>query len=808
MDTLFQNLRFGLRILRRNPLIALSITLVLGIGIGVNSAIFSIVDGVLLHAVRYPEPQKLVFAWSLDAQGGVNDVSPADFVDWRAQSKSLSDLAGWMPTSFVVNGGERPRQMGGARVTANFFRTLGIKPLLGRAFLPDEDGLEHPENATKSVFVSYRLWQEELGADPNVLGRTLRVDSVPYTVIGVAPADFQFLWRPHDLWIPVSLNVHERDYRDLVVFGRLGGTREAASAEMSVIARSLAATYPKSDKGWTIRIDDFQEWFLNRTFRIRLLLLFGAVGMVLLIACANVASLLLARSAARQREIAVRVSLGATRSHVISQLITESAMLAFAGGGLGLAIAWSLIRFAPKFVPPNSIPGGPVELTASVIWFTLGISALTCALFGLAPALTAASNDTLAVLQDSSRGTTAGTKRRQFRQIMVAGEVAVALVLLASTWLMVGEMRQLGKVDLGFEPKNTLTLRLYMPLLKYDASHALAFYRRALMALAAVPGVENATVGSSLPLYGTSMTYVSFDLEGSPRDESELPLVGYAAVDSGYFHTLGIPLERGHLFTPADDERAPLVAILDRTMAARYFPDQDPIGKRIMINRPVRSHGEERVSLQVVGVVGKVKLTDLSSDSKPVVYVPLPQNPFPRTVWFAAHTNIDPLTLGSAVRREFMNIDRDQPVEQVGSMEQIVASQFAQPRFQTGLMSSFSLMALFLTALGIYGVNSYAVQQRRNEIGVRMALGASRGHVIRGILAQGMRPTAIGIAIGLAGAEAMATGLKTVLVGAGAHDPLAFLGASLLLAIVAAGACYIPARKATRIDPAIALRAD
>jgi predicted permease len=328
--------------------------------------------------------------------------------------------------------------------------------------------------------------------------------------------------------------------------------------------------------------------------------------------------------------------------------------------------------------------------------------------------------------------------------------------------------------------------------------------------LAALPGVESVTVGSSLPLNTISITnVVTFDLEGAPpRGEGELPLVAYAAVDSGYFRTLGIRLQRGRLFTPADDERAPLVALMDQTMAARYFSDQDPIGKRIIVNRPLRSAGEEQVKVEIVGIVGNVKLTDLSSDPKPLLYVPILQNPFAKTVWFAARTNVDPLSLSSAVRREFMDIDREQPVEQVGSLDQIVARQFAQPRFQTGLMSSFALMALLLAAVGIYGVNTYAVQLRKNEIGVRMALGASRGHVLRNIIVQGMRPTAIGIIVGLAGAEAIAQGLKSVVVGPGAIDPLAFLGAALLLAIVAAGACFIPARKATRIDPAIALKAE
>lgn len=812
MGSLLQDVRYGARVLLRTPIITGSIILVLALGVGVNSAMFCIVDALLLHAVRYPDPQTLAFVWSVDPQGAPSDVSVADFMDWRARAKSLSDLAAWMPGSFVITGGDRPRQVSGARVTANFFRTLRVTPILGRTFLPDEDGLERPGEAARSVMISYRLWQEDLGADPNVLGRTIRIDSTPYVVIGVAPPDFQFWWRPHDIWIPVSLNIHDRDYRGLVVIARLTTARARATAEMTVIARSLADTYPNSDKGWAIQVDDFQEWLLNRTFRTRLLLLSGAVGLVLLIACANVASLLLARSTAREREIALRISLGATRWRIISQLLTESALLALTGGTAGLAIAWALIRAAPNFVPPNAIPGGPVEPNFAVIWFTLAISLVTCVLFGLAPAAAAVSNDTQEALKDSSRGSTAGRKSSRLRQIMVAAEVAVALMLLASTWLMIGNLRSLTKIDPGFDPKNVLTLRLYLPAAKYDSKQALGFYRLALQRIATLPGVKSVTVGSSLPLltqFEVRQFEVGFRRENSPAREGEKPSAPYAAVGADYFRTLGIPLDRGRLFTEADNENAPLVAIVNAAMVARYFPAEDPIGQHLMVDRPLPvGFGEETVKLEIVGVVGNTTVTGLSTAPKPVIYVPHPQNPRSRAVWFAARVDGNPLTLGSPVRREFMEIDKEQPIEQVGSLEQMMASQFAQPQFQTGLMTSFALMALLLAAVGIYGVNAHAVEQRRNEIGVRMALGATRMHVLRDVIFQGMRPTAIGIVLGLAGAEGMAFWLKSVLVGTGSLDPLAFVGAALLLAIVAAAACYFPARKAIRIDPAIALRAE
>ncbi len=805
MGFLLQDVRFGVRIFSRTPAITSSIILLLALGIGANSAMFSVVNELLLHPVRYPNPETLVFVWSHDPQGALSDVSPADFMDLRAQATSLGDFAAWMPTSFVVIGGERPRQLGGARVTANFFGTLGVKPILGRTFLPQEDGLDNPANAAHSVVISYRLWQEELGADPNVLGRTLRVDSVPYTIIGVAPNEFRFWWRPHDLWIPVSMNVHERDYHDLVVVARLKGTRARAAAELSVIARSLAEAFPKSDKGWTLQVEDLKERLLNRTFRSRLLVLSGAVGLVLLLACTNVASLLLARAAARQREIAVRISLGATARRLAQQLITESAILAFCGGGLGLAIAWALIRAAPHVVPANAIPGGPIELSMPVIWFSLGLSVATCLLVGLAPAVGIARAETQTALKQSGRGTTAGRASRWARQAIVAAEVAAALVLLAGAWLMASSLRNLTNIDPGFDPSNVLTVRLFLPSSKYNAAQALRFYRQGLERMASLPAVQSVTVGTSLPLLNNME--VRFDRDGSARGEAERAGAPYAAVGVEYFQMLRIRLIRGRFFTEADNENAPPVAIVSEALAVSYFPNEDPIGKRIVVSRPVRfQNSEEIVKLEIVGVVANVKLADLAANPEPMIYVPHAQNPFSRGVWFAARTAGNPAALASAVRGEFMTIDKEQPVEQVGSLDQMLSNQLAQPRFQTGLMASFAFMALLLAVLGIYGVNAYAVAQRRNEIGLRMALGASQGAVLRQVIGQGMLPTGIGIIAGVLGAAGTTSLLRSVLVGTDALDPIAFLGAAVVLASAAALACYFPARRATRIDPAIVLR--
>jgi putative ABC transport system permease protein len=807
MESFLQDVLLGARMLRRSPGISASIILVLVLGIGANSAMFAIVDGLLLHPVHYPDPEKLVWVWAVDPQGVPSNATPANFLDWRKQSKTISDFAGWMSANFVITGEERARQVGGARVTANFFRTLGVKPVLGRTFLPDEDGLENPAAAAHSTVISYRLWKQDLGGDPNVLGRTLKLDSIAYAIVGVMPPDFQFWWRSHDVWVPASLNPQDRDYHNVTVIARLRAPRDRAIAEMAVIARSLEQAYPKSNKGWTIQVDDFQEALLSRTFRTRLLLVSGAMGLLLLIACTNVASLLLARSATRDREIAVRISLGATGARLLRQLLSEGVPLAAIGAALGLALAWLLIHLAPQIVPPNAIPGPPIELNMRITLFTLVVASVTCLICSLAPALAAAGSDVQATLKDGGRGSTPGHDRQRLRQVMVVAEVALALMLLAGAGLMIESLRNVARVDLGFDPKNVLTLRLFLPRTKYNDEQALRFHKVALQRITSIPGVKSATVGSSPLWLSLNQMAVSFDLEGaSPRSAAEWPTASYIAADPDFFHTLGIPLRRGRTFSEADNETAPLVAIVSEALVRRYFPREDPIGKRMLVDRPIRGNNasEEIVRLEVVGVAGDVRRPDLSSES--IIYVPHEQNIWGPWAWFAARTELSPIALGSAVRAELMSIDPEQPIEQAGTMEQMLTDQLAQPRFQTQLMGAFALMALVLAAIGIYGVNAYAVVQRTHEIGVRMALGATSGDVIRDVIGQGMRLTAMGIGIGILGALAIASLLKSVLVGISATDPITLFSVAVLLAIVAALACFIPARKATRIDPAVALR--
>jgi putative ABC transport system permease protein len=794
--------------LRRAPGITVSIAVILALGIGVNSAIFGVVDGLVLHPVNYPHSEELVFLWSYDPQRVRGKTAPANFLDWRAQAKSLSGFAAWVPTSITVTGLDRPHQIAAAGVTANFFETLGAKPLLGRTFLTGEDGLDGASSVAHPAVISYRYWQQYLGGDPNVIGRTVRLDSQPSSIVGVMPRDFQFWWRPEDMWAPLPMEVHNRDFGILTVIARRKAPLARAAAEMNVIAHNLAETYPKNDRGWTIQVEDFGDRLLNRTFRMRLWLLSGAVALLFLIACTNIASLLLARAAAREREMAVRLALGAAGSRIAAQLFTESALLSALGGGLGLLLGWALIRLAPRIVPAGVIPG-PIELNGAVAGFTLVISAMTSLLCGLAPALFSARSDVQGVLRESSRGSTAGRGRQRFRQTMVAIETAIALVLLTGGGMMVQSLANLTRADTGFDPNNVLALRVFLPLAKYDAAAAQSFNRLALQRLATLPGIESAASGTTIPVLDNQR--VSFEVEGvPPRDEGQSPDIPYAAVTPDYFRTARIPCRRGRFFTDADNERSPGVAIINEELVARYLPPGDPIGRRLQVSKPLRgrnSYGSPEW-LQIVGVVGNIRLSARSMEVKPMLYVPYAQGNWSTGVWFTTRTERNPSSLVSAFRSEFMRLDPDQPIEQISSLDQMLANQLAQPRFQTGLMGSFAALALILAAIGVYGVNAYAVTQRRTEIGLRMALGATPGAVLREVAVRGMAPSAIGLAAGLAGSIAASSALKSVLVGAGNAGVSSYFASALLLAVVSAAACYFPARRATRVDPAIALRSD
>ncbi len=810
MESLFQDIRFGLRILLRSPLVTGAILVTLTLGIGANSAMFSLMDTVLLHPVRFPEPQDLMLLFERGPVGTRSSVSPANFLDWRARAKSFSELAGWAPGTFVVTGSDRPEQATGATVTANFFRTLGARPVLGRTFLPGEDGLPNPADASKVAIISYRFWQENLGGDRNVLGRTLYLDQVPYAIVGVMGPDFQFIYRRHALWIPIRMNPNNRDYHSLTVVGRLrGADRSQATAEMLALSRALAAAYPESNKGWSVEVIEFREW-LVRTFRPRLLLLAGSLALILLVACTNIASLLLARSAGRTREMALRVALGATRPRLILQLLIESLSLGLLSGLFGLALAYYLLTAAPHFLPPNILPSVPLELSPLVVFFTLGLSVFTAILFGLVPAISLGGADVHEGLKEASRGSSGGPSRQRFRQSMVVLEVAAGLILLSTAALIARSVQQLESLDVGAQPRNVLTARLFLPLAHYNASTALEFHRRLLDRVRALPNVEAATVATNLPLMRLSIE-VPFDLETAPsRPIAEKPGSGYTTVTPEYWNTLGIQLRKGRRFEDTDNEKAPPVVIVNEAFAARYFPSEDPVGKTILLNRPIlgKEDFEDSVRARILGVVSNVNVGEIAAAPAPVLYAPDAQNVWSTATWIAVRTTLDPAGLTAALRREVQQLDKDIPIEQAGSLEKSYQDQFAEPRFQTGLMGVFAIFAVVLAVVGIYGINAYAVAQRGREIAVRSAMGASPANIFATILGEGMKLAGLGVAVGILGAFVAARFLGSALVGVVHEDPWILAGTALLLLLVSAAACYVPARRAVLIDPATALRQD
>jgi putative ABC transport system permease protein len=809
VDSFLQDVRFGLRILLRTPVITSAILLSLALGIGANTAMFSILDAVFLRPVRFADPANLTLLWEQPPEGGQGTVSAANFLDWRERSHSFAELAGWSPVTYVVTGGDHPEGILGAAVTANFFHALGARPVLGRTFLPGEDGIPKPTEASRVAVISYGMWQEILGGDPNVIGRMVRLNDVPYAVVGVMAPDFRFLGRRQSIWVPLTINRANRDYRYLTVIGRLNKPRTIAAAEMTTLARSLGEAYPKTNRGWSVEVDDFREWLANNFYRARLLLLAGALGLILLIACTNIASLLLTRSAARANELSLRVALGATPVRIVRQLLMESLLLAATGGILGMLLAWVFIQAAPAILPPAVVPTGvPLEMSPLVLLFTAAVSLATGALFGMVPAISANRIKIQETLKDSGRTSTSGGTQRWFRDGVVIFEVAVALVLVSAASLLIAGVRKLAQIDPGSRVDHVLTLRIFLPQGRYDASHALALHQQALKRVEALPGVESATIATNLPLQKVSME-VPFDLETAPpRTLEERPGIGYVGISPGYLQALGIPLRRGRMFTEADNSDAPPVVIVNEAFAARYFPNEDPVGKTLLLNRPIlgKDNFEDTIHAEIVGVVGDVKPDNLNGPPVPILYGAHAQNVWSASSWLAIRSTVDPAGLTEAVRREMLELDKGLPVEQASSMEQIYLKQFAEPRFESQLMGAFAALALVLAGIGIYSVNAYSVSQRSREIAMRVALGASSRAILLNVLGRGLVLAFTGILAGVAGTFLASRLLKSMLVGVNADNPWTLAAAALILVLISAGACYLPARRAIRIDPSAALR--
>jgi putative ABC transport system permease protein len=797
MNTLLQDLRYGLRALLNKPAFSLIAIITLALGIGANTAIFSVINTVLLKTLPYKDGDRLVAVWGKLKLVDQVELSPNELTDFRERSHSFAQLAASERTNLNLTGNGEPVRLEGQAVTANLFPMLGVAPLLGRTFTAEEDRT----NARVAV-LSYGLWQNQFGGKPDVAGKTILLDGKNYEVIGVMPNEFQFpppvtSYKQGEIWVPRALETESRrDAHNLFTIGQLksDATFAQARAEMDGIARQRQQEDSRREGG--INLVPLQAQ-VGRQLRPSLLMLAGAVGFVLLIACANVANLLLASASTRQKEIAVRLALGASRWRIVRQLLTESLLLSLLGGGFGLLLAaWS--SEAIRVLGADQIPrADQVNVDGMALGFTLLLAILTGAIFGLAPALQASRVDLNQTLKEGGRsGSAAGHHR--LRSALVIAEVALSLVLLVGAGLLIKSFWRLLNVDPGFNPQHLLSVELSLTSERYaDESQRAAFYQQLLERLSTLPDVQAAAIVNHPPFSGRRGIDV-FKIEGKPEPKGldDLPLADSRVISPDYFQMMSIPLLQGRAFTAADAKASPQTVIVNQAFAERYWPGENPLGRRL---------SNEDEWMTVVGVVGDIRQSGLDQEAAPHVYAPYLQTPLRRS-GVLLRTSGDPLSLVAAVRSQVNVIDPDQPIYNIHTMEELIAGSMSGRRLNLMLLAVFAFTALVLAGVGIYGVISYAVTQRTREIGIRMALGAQSSDVLKLIVKQGMVPVVIGMALGIAGALALTRVMASLLFGTSATDPLTFALIALLLSVVALLACYIPARRATKVDPMIALR--
>ncbi|HVG32679.1 MAG TPA: ABC transporter permease [Pyrinomonadaceae bacterium] len=802
MRTLVQDLRYGFRMLWKSPGFTLVAIITLGLGIGANTAIFSVVNSVLLRPLPYPDADRLVYLQAVNPAQGItaSNISPPDFADWKNQNQTFEDMTAFVTGGAILSGDTEPERVPAAYVSASFLPVLGVKPAIGRSFLVEEDR----EGNDSVAIISHALWQRRFGADPSVVGRQINVSGQSTTVIGVMPADFEFM-QPVDMWRPLAVEMtsERRDNRYLQVLARLkpGVSLEQAQSQINTITERLGQSYVETNSNWGARLTGLHDLMVAGV-RPALLLLLGAVGFVLLITCANVANLMLARAAARQKEIAVRAALGASRLRVVRQLLTESLLLSTIGGGVGLLLGIWLTDFLVSISPANTPRLETVHLDSRVLLFTLAVTFLIGLLFGLAPAWQASRVNLNEALKEGGRSFSEGWRRNRVRKALVISEVALSLMLLIGAGLLIKSFVLLRGTDAGFDAENVLTMRVSLPSLKYKEGRQKAeFFERLAERVAQLPGVESVGATLSLPLGGSNYSVGrAFIPEGRPLTPEESINASYSVTTPGYFGAMKIPLVAGRQFTERDREDAPQVVIVNETLARRYFPNEAAVGKRIKIWR------DEQFPREIVGIVGDTKTDVLEGEASPQMYVPHAQDSSWGGMSLVVRSTAKPLALTSAVRGAVLSLDPDQPVFGIKTMEDVVAASVATRRISMMLLSGFAGLALLLAALGVYGLISYSIAQRTHEIGLRMALGAQARDVLGLVLRQGMSLVLVGVAIGLVSAFALTRVMKSLLYEVSATDPLTFAGVALLLIVVALIACLIPARRAMRVDPMIALR--
>lgn len=800
---MLNDFRYALRQLIKAPSFTIVAIVTLALGIGACTAIFSVVNTVLLRPLDYPDPSRLVIIRETQLPKFPEfSVSPPNFIDWQKQAKSYEHLAAAASASLNLTGEGEPQRLIGVKVTAHYFDVYGVKPILGRMLLPEEDAV----GKNHVVVLSYGFWQRVFGGARDVVGRSVQLNGEPYQIAGVAPYGFGIANKV-DVWTPMAFKPDEtandaRGGHYISVYGRLkpGVTFQQAKAEMEVIAAQLAVQYPDQQKGWGIFMMPMQDYQV-RDVRPVLYTLLGAVGCVLLIACANLANLLLARATARHREISIRAALGAGRGRLVRQLLTESVVLAVCGGTAGVVLAKcgldALLALAPTNLPRSS----EIHLDAGILVFALGLSIITGLLFGIAPAWLAARADVNEALKQGTRGSTEGGVRGRLRSALVVIEVTLALVLLGGAGLLARSFMQLAQVDPGFIPENATMLRLSLPGKKYaQPEQQNAFANSLLDHVKDLPGVQAVGITHSMPLVGDYV--LGFNIEGRPPVAPEnMPSTNYYSITPDYFRAMGIRLIRGRVFTPQDDAKAPRVAIINETMARQYFPNEDPIGKRLNITNGPETWRE------IVGIVGDIKQYGVDKPTSAQSYEPFAQVPF-SSINVVIRTKGSPAAMLGALRPTVYAVDKDQPIGAIRPLEEIMAESISRQRFAMTLLTVFSAVALIIAAVGIYGVMAYNVVQRTGEFGIRMALGAQQRDVLRLVLTQGGKLIGLGLAIGLLGTLAASRAMGSMLFNTSAYDPLTLTSITLLLGAVALIACFFPANRATKVNPIEALRTE
>ncbi|MGA8221042.1 MAG: ABC transporter permease [Candidatus Acidiferrales bacterium] len=801
MGALLQDIRYALRMLAKNPGFAAVAVLTLALGIGANTAIFSLVNAVLLRPLPFPDSRQLVLALGRTKQVSRTAISYPDFEDWRKQSRSFAYLSLCITQSVNLTGKDRPDRVRGSFVSANFFPMLGVAPEIGRGFLPGED----QPGSDRVAAANYSLWKNRFGGDPNFIGKQLTLNGALFTVVGILPENFEFPLDPDrvEIWLPVTAYPNfsrDRKATNLVALGRMnpGVTLSQAQAEMTAIARNLAKEYPDTDGQRDAVVISLQD-AVNEDLRPVILILFAAVGFVLLIACANVVNLMLARTAARGKELTVRATLGAGRLRLIRQMLTETLLLWSAGGALGLIAGYwalpALLGAAPVSLPP----GIPIKIDGTVFAFTCLVAALAGLISGLGPALQFSRPDLNRSLKEGGRisGESSGPART--RALLLVSQVALSLILLAGAGLMIKTIMRLSGVDPGYQPKNLLTLEYRLPQSRYkEGALQWNFHHQVVERVSALPGVRSASVAIGIPFTG-NIDRESMGLLDRPEPApGHEPFAEFNMVDSNYFATLGIPLIAGRTFLGSDQVGTPSVAVINRTMARNLWPDSDPIGKQIELL-------DDKKPATIVGIVGDIRQRNLSDPAPAQVYFAYAQNP-DTFATLVVRTEGDPMSMANAVRQAVWSIDSDQPMWKVRSLESMMARSIGDRRYLAQLLTVYSGLALVLVAVGIYGVLSYSVSQRIQEIGVRMALGAQPADVLRHIIQRGMGMVLLGIALGWAGALAVTRLMSKLLFGVGPADPATLIFGASILTAVALLACCLPARRAMRVDPMVALR--